>query len=162
MMMKKVSFIFGVLLSCSMFCACSNSDEEFNEKSIVSDGTIIAIGDSGLPEDSLISQNSAWVIVKSLVLNNKLDGKEIFVSKDIVRPNSTIETCSTPDTSPNFPSWIFFIDDNTMANWSHPCRYVYVNAKGGNYEVHQHSMPPLIGEYGKEELFIILVHANRE
>ncbi len=156
--MKKVTLLMSVVLSAAiMLCACSNSDEEFN----VTDGTVIDMGDSGLSEDSLISRDLAWEIVKSTVLKNKLDGKEIFVSKEIVNPNSTIETCSTPEKSPSYPSWLFFINDDTMANWSHPCRYVYVNAKGGDYEVHQHSMPPFFGEY-EEDMFIILVKENWE
>jgi hypothetical protein len=155
--MKKVTIMMSMLLALGLSSACSNSDEEFADEGFnVSDGTVIAIGDSGLPEDSMISRDLAWEIVKSEVLDNILDRKEVFVSKDIVWPNSAIETCSTPDQSPNYSSWLFFINDNTMANWSHPCRYVYVNAKGGNYEVHQHSMPPFFGEYGEEELFIIL------
>ena len=125
--MKKVTLLMSVVLSAAiMLCACSNSDEEFN----VTDGTVIDMGDSGLSEDSLISRDLAWEIVKSTVLKNKLDG-------------------------------LFFINDDTMANWSHPCRYVYVNAKGGDYEVHQHSMPPFFGEY-EEDMFIILVKENWE
>ena len=99
-------------------------------------------------EDSLISQDHAWLIVKTFVLNNQLDKIDVYVSKNTIQPNKTIETYSTPDISPDYESWLFFIDDIPFGNWSHPCRYIYVNAVGGKYEVHQHSMPPMsMGEF---------------
>ena len=142
--MKKLSIMMSMLLPFGMLCACS-SDDEFD---YVSDKTVSLIGDSGLPKDSMLSQNQAWQIVKTFVLNNQLDKIDAYVSKSTIQPNKTIETISTPDKSPDYESWLFFIDDIPYGNWSHPCRYVYVNTVGGKYEVHQHSMPPKsMGEF---------------
>lgn len=124
--MKKLIFMMGMLLSLGVFSACSSDNDE----------------------DSLISQDHAWLIVKTFVLNNQLDKIDVYVSKNTIQPNKTIETYSTPDISPDYESWLFFIDDIPFGNWSHPCRYIYVNAVGGKYEVHQHSMPPMsMGEF---------------
>ena len=124
--MKKLFFMMSMLISLGVFSACSSDNDE----------------------DSLISQDHAWLIVKTFVLNNKLDKINVYVSQNTIQPNKTIETYSTPDISPDYESWLFFIDDIPFGNWSHPCRYVYVNAVGGKYVVHQQSMPPMsMGEF---------------
>ena len=124
--MKKQIIMMNVLLSLGVFSACSSDNDDF----------------------SLISQDYAWLIVKTFVLNNQLEKINVYVSQNTIQPNKTIETLSTPDKSPDYESWLFFIDDMPFGNWSHPCRYVYVYAVGGKYEVHQHSMPPVsMGEF---------------
>ena len=152
--MKKLLLMMSVLLSLSFFCACSSDDEIIN----VPDGTVILIGDSGLPEDSLISQDHAWLIVKAFVLKNQLDRINVYVSQNTIQPKTLIKTLGRDEISPDYESWLFFIDDMPFGNWSHPCRYVYVNAVGGKYEVLQQSMPPM----SMGELFTPLVQMPPE
>jgi len=87
----------SMLLALGLSSACSNSDEEFSDEGFnVSDGTVIAIGDSGLPEDSMISRDLAWEIVKSAVLDNKLGfsvnlgGKKIITKFNYLSDNQYI------------------------------------------------------------------------
>lgn len=120
MNMRKVIFVIIGLLSLGMLNACSNDEEEITS----------------------VSQNKAWEIVKMSVLNNQLDNINVYVSKNTIQPNTIVETYGEEDKSPNNESWLFFIDDIPYGNWAHPCRYVYVNTVGGNYEVHDNSWPP--------------------
>ena len=93
-------------------------------------------------EDTKISQNLACKIVQQRVLYNILDDVDVFVSKDIIKPNTTIACLHNTDQSPKFDSWLLFIDDFPSANWAHPCRFVYVNTIGGEYEIHESTWPP--------------------
>lgn len=131
--MKKVLFILGMLLSLGMFSACS-SDDDFNIES--------SLSDMGISEKTEITQELAWQIVKLCVLKNQLDNIDVYVSKDTVHPKTTIECYYSTELSPNYTSWIFFIDDVPFGNWSHLCRYVYVNAIGGKYEIHENTWLP--------------------
>ena len=39
-------------------------------------------------------------------------------------------------------SWVYFVDDCPYANWVHPCRYIFVNATNGNYQLVYSELPP--------------------
>ena len=71
-----------------------------------------------------------------------IDNIDVYVSKDTVHPKTTIECYYSTELSPNYTSWLFFIDDVPFGNWSHLCRYVYVNAIGGKYEIHENTWLP--------------------
>ena len=50
--------MMSMLLALGLSSACSNSDEEFSDEGFnVSDGTVIAIGDSGFPEVHVFAKN---------------------------------------------------------------------------------------------------------
>jgi hypothetical protein len=74
-----------------------------------------------------ISISDAFDLLLSEVLGENTEGKRVFVHPDLLNPNSIV----LPDpynlvSSPDIFSWFFFIDDFPNANWSHPCRYVFV------------------------------------
>lgn len=132
--MKKVlllaGFLFLLVVGAAFASSCSSDDEEELE----------------ITEKMEISRDLAWAIVKNKVLNNQLEKTEVFVYKNPIQANTIIHTESSSsdnyDQSPDYTSWFFFIDDIPFGNWSHPCRYIYVNVVGGKYEIHQNSMPP--------------------
>lgn len=132
-MKKFVLFVIG-LFSLITLIGCDNED---NVTKVRQNGLEIS-------EDTEITQELAWEIVKRRVLNNQLEEIDVYVSENPVQPNTTIETYSTPEQSPNYTSWLFFIDYIPYGNWSHPCKYVYVNVVGGKFETHEHSMPPIM------------------
>ena len=88
-----------------------------------------------------ISQEQAWEIVKQDVLDNKCENINVYVSTYVISPNTQIKTLGRDENSPNIDSWLFFIDDIPYGNWSHPCRYIYVDSENGKVITHNHSMP---------------------
>ena len=88
-----------------------------------------------------ISQEQAWEIVKQDVLGNKCENINVYVSTYVISPNTQIKTLGRDENSPNIDSWLFFIDDIPYGNWSHPCRYIYVDSENGKVVIHNHSMP---------------------
>lgn len=89
-----------------------------------------------------VSQEQAWEILKRDVLDYKFDNVNIFVSTSIIEANSLIKTYGKEEVSSDTNSWLFFIDDIPYGNWSHPCRYIYVDCENGRVVTHNHTMPP--------------------
>ena len=123
--MKRVLLYFSMLLAIGLTGACGSDDDDLN-----------------FSPNTKISQDLAWKIVQTKVLKNALDNIDVYVSKNPILPNTVIDATYTTDQSPDFTSWAFFIDDVPYGNWSHPCRYVYVNVVGGNFIVHQNRWSP--------------------
>lgn len=67
---------------------------------------------------------------------------EMYVVDEIKKADSSIKLLSSQLTTPSYDSWVFFIDDNPLANWGHSCRYVFVNTETGKIEVKTSNMPP--------------------
>ncbi len=95
---------------------------------------------------NIYSKDKAWQIVKEKILKEKVENVNIYVSKDIIEANSQIKILYKEESSPVYDAWFFFIDDKPFASWSHPCRYVYVNAKNGKTMVLNKKLPPDFGQ----------------
>ena len=89
-----------------------------------------------------ITQNTAWGIVEE-ILGEDIDSVNVFVSCSKLIPNKTISTWNGDEVAPEFESWFFFIDDMPFCNWTHPCRYVFVNTNDGKATVFYKRRPPL-------------------
>ena len=108
-----------------------------------------------------ISQNQAWEIVKQKIFPNKTGHINAYVCRNMISANTQIKTLGQDEVSPNCSSWLFFIDDIPFGNWSHPCRYIYVDCNNGKIINHSHSMPPseldmrtLIEQEAKSEVLL--------
>ena len=44
---------------------------------------------------------------------------------------------------PYFENWVFFVDDLPLANWAHPCRYIFFDKQNGAYTIIEDNWPPL-------------------
>lgn len=67
----------------------------------------------------------------------------ILISKDVVAPNT--ETISVTDSySPNFSSWLIFVDLHPYAFWAHDCISYYVNVSTGEVVSSNNRFPPSI------------------
>jgi hypothetical protein len=77
--------------------------------------------------DSITSQTDAWNVVMSQVLQGKIDGKWAYVCNEPMTTGSVIEMWNGSIEFPFDSGWFFFIDDQPLANWEHPCRYVFVD-----------------------------------
>lgn len=90
-----------------------------------------------------ITQSQAWENVKQKFSLYKESNINVYVNSTIVSANTSIETLGKIEISPDCNSWLFFVDDRPFGNWSHPCRYIYVDCNNGEIISHSHSMPPI-------------------
>ena len=97
-----------------------------------------------LPTWGQLTQENAWNIVKNQVLSNDTSEVNVFISRSVIPPNSTITTINGSDLSPSYNSWFIFIDDMPYENWGHPCRYIYVNSQSGDFEIFTKMCPPQV------------------
>lgn len=93
-------------------------------------------------EKAAITQSEAWDIVRVQVLHNDTTRVNVFVSNNVIQPNSIVEAPLKDETAPDFCSWFFFIDDMPYQSWDHACRYVFVNVEDGKYTVRNRARPP--------------------
>ena len=85
----------------------------------------------------------AMDIVLSEVLNNNLSGINVFEDPHIHAAGTETENWQGIVRVSPVDEWFIFIDDMPMANWEHPCRYVFVDNETGNYTEIQASSPPI-------------------
>jgi hypothetical protein len=89
-----------------------------------------AVQAPGSNAPSPITLSKAYCIVLDEVLKGTTEGRWVFGDPDPVAPGTVIHTWYGNITLPGESGWVVFIDDQPMANWAHPCRYVFVNAQG--------------------------------
>lgn len=51
----------------------------------------------------------------------------VYASKQVVLPNTNLKFMDSTVKSPEWKSWFFLIDMHPFADWTHPCKYVFVN-----------------------------------
>ena len=88
-----------------------------------------------------ISKDEAIDLVKQKVLGKDTSDINVFISNTIIEENDTIQRYLSGDSIIKSSCWFFFVDDNLMENWSHPCRYIYVTING-EFSIEHHSFPP--------------------
>ena len=95
-----------------------------------------------------IYRDAAYELVKKQVSDKPLNEIDIYlneidiyVTPDMLPANTLVTTMSEEFTSPNCKSWLFFVDEMPMGNWSHPCKYIFVDASG-KMVVHKGTMSP--------------------
>jgi len=73
-----------------------------------------------------ITRDKAYKIIKQKGLVDTLN-YNVKVSKQIISPNTILDFMGDSIKSPEWDSWFFLIDMYPTAEWSHPCKYVFVN-----------------------------------
>lgn len=104
---------------------------------------MLVVSDLRAQNDIAITKEQAWEIVKDKVLSGDLSKINVSVLSTVVKANTEIEVLFKNEVAPDFDSWFFFIDDNPFESWEHQCRYVFVNAKTGDYKIENKKRPPL-------------------
>lgn len=89
-----------------------------------------------------ITQGQALNILKNQLDIDTNKDIEISVFEEKLPANTEIQLLGTSLNTPKYESWTFFIDDNPLANWGHPCRYAFVNIANGNIKIIKQNMPP--------------------
>jgi hypothetical protein len=91
----------------------------------------------------LISKNDAYTLAKEHLKNKPLTEIDIYRTVDMLPAHTKIISVGNEDIiSPDCDSWLFFVDEMPLiANWEHPCKYIFVNAIGKVY-VYERTMFP--------------------
>lgn len=75
-----------------------------------------------------LTQEEAYLLVKKELTAFSLDSIDIYTYAQPIIANSNVETLIHSISSPDTPSWLFFVDEMPKQNWGHPCQYVFVDA----------------------------------
>ena len=127
--MKTFKTILYLLLTiCFVACSNENNDIQFTK------------GD--IPRDIAYE-----LALKEL--NVSLKNVDIWATKEKLPANTTMEAGASIITSPGTESWLFFVDEDPLANWGHDCRYVFVDMNG-KISSYKKSMPPGYERYNME------------
>jgi hypothetical protein len=78
----------------------------------------------GTNADAQISREEALESIVNNILQGNTKNLMIYATKNTVPSETNIYSLSNLLAKTNAESWLFFIDDQPMANWEHPCRYV--------------------------------------
>lgn len=76
---------------------------------------------------------------------------DIYMAPAILSANSIIYTWNDSVVSPKQDCWYIFVDKEPLANWGHPCDYVFITREKGLVVVEHRIFPP------KEEKALELV-----
>jgi hypothetical protein len=83
------------------------------------------------------------------ILSGDVSGKAIYMVKSPISEGTIVRGWKADEQTFAMPfekGWFFFIDDYWMANWEHPCRYVFVDFEGKIYQVFRATTPPAVLE----------------
>jgi len=74
---------------------------------------------------------------KALKKNNLVDtlSDNVSTSKNIISPNTMLKFMDDSIKSPEWNSWFFLVDMYPFADWTHPCKYVFVNTKDTSFTI---------------------------
>ena len=75
-----------------------------------------------------ITEHEAFNILENKVITKSLDSLEIFVTKTLLPNNTEVTSYSNTILKTTEDSWMFFIDEQPFENWSHQCKYVFINS----------------------------------
>ena len=91
--------------------------------------------------NSQISQDSALAIMKNHI--NNYNDCDIYVANNTIGIGDTIQLLGSMIIIPPHDScWMFFVDEVPLANWGHPCKYVFVNIRSGICDIIDSNSPP--------------------
>ena len=89
-----------------------------------------------------ILQDSALVILKNNIVN--YDDCDIYSVNDTIDASDTIKLIgSRIIMPPQGRNWMFFVDEKPLANWAHPCKYVFININTGLCNIINSNMPAI-------------------
>lgn len=120
-----------ILLSlCLLFSCTYVTPDNNNSLEIINSSQAINLG-------QCISKEQALNLVDTSLFSNC----NILISNEIILPQYKIEKVAD-FYSPNFASWLIFIDLKPNAYWGHDCIYYFVNANTGEVSSFDNRFPP--------------------
>ena len=92
--------------------------------------------------NSQVSQDSALAILRNNIVN--YDDCDVYTVNSTIGIDDTIQLLNSGIIiPPQSNSWMFFVDEMPLANWSHPCKYVFINANSGIFDIINSYSPPI-------------------
>ena len=82
-----------------------------------------------------LTREEAWEVVKKEILDDKISEVNVYASLSKMLPNIKYTEGHEEISTPNYDSWMFFIDDVPLADWHHPCRYIFIKHDGSRIDV---------------------------
>ena len=109
--MKNYYLLIFLFLT-AIFVSCSNDDDAPSSKKME------------------LSQEQAYELVKKNLKGLSLNEVSISVYNEVLPPKTELKRMGGELlVSPAAESWMFFVDEIPLANWGHPCRYIFVDAR---------------------------------
>ena len=92
---------------------------------------------------TVYTKQQADNLVLNTLLISDLESSDVYSLDTLISKNDTIwHFDGSFIKSPYNTAWAYFVDDCPFANWVHPCRYIFVNATNGNYQLINSELPP--------------------
>lgn len=93
-------------------------------------------------EDHPISRKDADATVRTYIKNEIHDVYLLYLNPDTLSYEISVVDWSE-DTMHGINSFVYFIDEAPLANWEHPCRYIWISKENGSItNVYHRSSPP--------------------
>jgi len=95
-------------------------------KILLSTMCLLVMSLTQISAQDFILRNDAYKLLKK---NNLIDTLKdnVKVSKQIILPKTSLKFMEETLMSPEWNSWFFLVDMYPFADWTHPCKYVFVN-----------------------------------
>jgi hypothetical protein len=89
-----------------------------------------------------LSREEAVTLATQVLPGGTTDGVRLYVAPDPVAPGETIASAKHPVFTAPSAGWFLFVDRVPMANWEHPCWYIFVDARSGELSRYDAMVPP--------------------
>lgn len=110
----------------------------------------LAVGVGLSAHSRSLDAGTAMDLVVHQLLESKTTGKRVFVTPEILPGGTEVKTWQRTVFTTDRPGWLVFVDDVALANFEHPCRYVFVAQDTQKLTIHEATTPPLDMELYRE------------
>ena len=110
---------------------------------------LMAIPLTGCPKSSIDKWGAIDILVSDIIPPAAADARisAFMPSQPLVKGDVVTSEEGTNYPPINQDTWFIFVDDDPQAFYAHPTRYVFINAKSGDYNIYDQSWPPLINNF---------------
>lgn len=130
---------------------CQDGSVELQSAKALPQGlAAIALQDLQAPQQGLRieSPDQAYARLLSGLLGHSDQGRRIYrYDAKVETPSVGVPSWHETIVVDGGPGWLFFVDDNPRANWSHACRYVLVAEDGGLHVVWANTPPTVMNGF---------------
>ena len=90
------------------------------------------------------TRQQAINLVENTILQTDIGSVDVYASLTSRTSSQPIDVFNNETITCTYANnWVFFVDDKPFANWMHDCRYIFVDASTGNYNIVNDDMFPV-------------------